>query len=92
MSFDSLKQNLKTTYYTTEDDVIRGFYEPILACSKSYDRGAGYFSSSVLIGLSKGIKRLVNNNGKIRVITSPNFTKEDIAAIMDGYDRRKPTR
>ena len=89
MGFDSLKQNLKSTYYTTEDDVIGGFFEPILTCSKSYDRGAGYFSSSVLIGLSKGIKRLVNNNGKIRVITSPNFTKEDIAAIMDGYDRRK---
>lgn len=43
----------------------------------------------MLILLSKGLKRLVENNGKVRIITSPNLTQEDITAIKDGYDRRK---
>lgn len=89
MGFDSLRDTLRETYYTTEDDVIKDFFEPVMSRSSLYDRGAGYFSSSVLVLLSKGFKRLIGNNGRIRVITSPYLTEDDIKAIREGYDKRK---
>lgn len=89
MGFDSLRDTLRETYYTTEDDVIKDFFEPVMSRSTLYDRGAGYFSSSVLVLLSKGFKQLIGNNGRIRVITSPYLTEDDIKAISEGYDKRK---
>ncbi len=32
--------------FTSDPDLLRAFYEPALACSRTYDRAVGYFRSS----------------------------------------------
>ena len=70
-------------------DIVDEFYIPLLSRAKKYDRAVGFFSSSVLIELSRGLINLVKNNGKMRLITSPNLQEADIKAIQEGYDQRE---
>lgn len=86
MSFKDI--TLKKTYRTGENDVINEFLVPALNQSIEYDRAVGFFSSSVLVSLSKGISGLVRNNGKINIVVSPKLSKEDIDAINQGYKNK----
>ena len=79
---------LKTEYRSLLDNVARDFYIPLLSEAISYKRAVGFFSSSVLIEISKGITKLVQNGGKIQLIVSPYLSEEDINAIRDGYAKR----
>lgn len=85
MSF--LDINIKKSY-RTPDNIIGDFYIPLLSRAKSYDRAVGFFSSSILIELSRGLIKLIKNGGKMRLITSPNLSEEDIEAINNGYASR----
>jgi superfamily II DNA or RNA helicase len=76
------------TSYRTPDDILNSFYIPLLSCSIRYQRAVGFFSSSVLIYISKGLTKLVKNQGKMMLITSPRLKEEDIKAIEDGYEKR----
>ena len=65
----SLKDiSIKTEYRSLLDNVARDFYIPLLSQAISYKRAVGFFSSSVLIEISKGILQLVKNGGKIQLI------------------------
>lgn len=86
MSLKDLNLNIK--YRSFENDIVEEFYIPILKKSVLYKRAVGFFSSSSLIEISKGISGLINNNGKIQIITSPQLSKEDIDAINKGYIER----
>lgn len=88
MAFEEIKDTIKKSY-RTPDKIVQEFYIPLLSRAKSYDRAVGFFSSSVLIELSRGLINLVNNGGKMRLITSPRLQEQDIQAIKEGYDRRK---
>ena len=79
---------IKTEYRSLLDNVARDFYIPLLSEAVSYKRAVGFFSSSVLIEISKGITKLVQNGGKIQLIVSPYLSEEDINAIRDGYAKR----
>ena len=87
MSF--LDLSLKPEYRSRLDNVVNDFYTPVLNESVMYKRAVGFFSSSVLAEISKGIIGLVNNCGTIKLITSPKLTDEDITAIRTGYADRK---
>lgn len=87
MSFNNIKNNLKESY-RTPDNIVDDFYIPLLSNAKKYDRAVGFFSSSVLIELSRGLINLVKNGGKMRLITSPKLQEQDIQAIKEGYDKR----
>ena len=76
-------------YKTNKNDVVKEFYIPVLKQSVLYKRAVGFFSSTALIELSKGISGLVRNGGKIKFIVSPLLTEEDINAISKGYNERK---
>lgn len=76
-------------YKTNQHDIVREFYIPILKESVLYKRAVGFFSSTALIELSKGIAGLIRNGGKIRFIVSPLLSEEDIEAIRKGYDERE---
>ena len=69
---------IKTEYRSLLDNVARDFYIPLLSEAVSYKRAVGFFSSSVLIEISKGITKLVQNGGKIQLIVSPYLSEEDI--------------
>ena len=83
---------LKTEYRKSKGDwIVEDFLIPILDNAISYDRAVGYFSSSALVDVSKGITGLLNNNpdAVIRLVVSPALSDEDVKAIREGYDLRK---
>lgn len=86
MSFRDI--SLKNNYRTSEDDVVNDFLVPALKNSKIYKRAAGFFSSTALIKLSKGISGLITNNGKMQLVVSPHLSQEDINAIKTGYENK----
>lgn len=80
---------LKKEYRSLEDNVVQEFYIPTLYRANSYKRAVGFFSSSALIDISKGICQLVKNGGKIQLVASPYLSKEDVEAIRKGYETRQ---
>lgn len=86
----SLKDvEIKKEYRSLIDNVAKEFYVPLLKEAISYKRAVGFFSSSVLVEISKGILGLVRNGGKIQLIVSPYLSQEDVDAIQNGYSRRE---
>jgi superfamily II DNA or RNA helicase len=77
---------LEVEYRSDRHDVYRDFYESCLKRSIKYDRAVGYFTSSSLKLISRGLEKFIENDGKIRIITSPNLTEKDIEAIEYGEE------
>ena len=69
-----------------DDDPVRNFYVPVLAQALTYDRGTGYFSSTVLSLAARGIAGFIRNGGRMRIITTPELTPEDAVALMGLFD------
>lgn len=86
MGFDEL--NLKMVYRSSNDDIVRDFLIPVLEKAVVYKRAVGFFSSTSLIEITKGLYGLVKNNGKIYIVASPALTEEDIEAIRKGYEKK----
>lgn len=88
MSLKDLK--IKSEYRSLIDNVVQEFYVPLLSSAKCYKRAVGFFSSSSLVEISKGIGTLAKNGGTIQIVASPFLSDEDILAIKKGYsDRNK---
>lgn len=87
MAFTEL--NLLKHYKTYKNNIVKEFYTPVLQESILYQRSVGFFSSTALIELTKGISGIVKNGGKIQFIVSPYLSKEDIEAIQKGYEKKK---
>lgn len=79
---------LKSEYRSLIDNVAKDFYVPLLKEANSYRRAVGFFSSSALVEISKGIGGLIRNGGTIQIIASPHLSDEDIEAIRRGYSQR----
>ena len=80
---------LKREYRSLIDEIARDFYIPLLSHAISYDRAVGYFSSSILAQISAGISKLKLNGGKIRIVSSPHLSEDDVNAIRVGYKKRE---
>lgn len=86
----SLRENMiKSEYRSKIDKVVQIFYIPLLKDAVMYKRAVGFFSSSSLIEISKGISSLAKNGGRIQIVASPYLQDEDIEAIKKGYDSRE---
>ena len=59
--------HIKNEYRSLLDNVVTDFYIPVLQESILYQRAVGFFSSSALIAISKGVEGLVANGGKIQI-------------------------
>lgn len=79
---------IKKEYRSRLDNVARDFYIPLLKEAVSYKRSVGFFSSSILVEISKGIIGLINNGGTIQLVASPRLSDEDVTAIRKGYEQR----
>ncbi|MGL5204407.1 MAG: DEAD/DEAH box helicase family protein [Cetobacterium sp.] len=77
------KLDLKTSYRSDEDNIYCDFLEKCLKNSISYDRAVGYFTSDSLYLLLEGVENLIRNNGKMRVVTSPQLSEKDVLAIKN---------
>ena len=86
MSFQ--EHAIKTEYRSLIDNVVQNFYVPLLKEAVSYKRAVGFFSSSSLIEISKGIADLAGRGGRIQIVASPYLSDEDIEAIKKGYADR----
>lgn len=80
---------IKKEYRSLIDNIAKDFFIPTLKESVSYKRAVGFFSSSVLIEISKGIAGLVQNGGTVQIVASPYLSEDDIAAIKAGYAQRE---
>lgn len=87
MSFKML--SLKDRYITEKNDIPNEFFNMVLPEAVLYKRAAGFFSSSALISISKGLQHFYYNGGKIQLIVSPILSKEDCVAIEQGYKARE---
>lgn len=79
---------VKSEYRSLIDNVVQDFYIPLLRESVSYKRAVGFFSSSSLVEISKGIAEMASEGGKIQIVASPYLSDEDIQAIKKGYEDR----
>ena len=93
----SLKEHrIKSEYRSLIDNVVQDFYIPLLKDAVVYRRAVGFFSSSSLAEISKGIAAeiskgiaaLAKASGKIQIVASPYLSEEDIEAIKKGYEDR----
>lgn len=79
---------IKNEYRSKITDVVSNFFLPVLNESCSYKRSVGFFSSSSLVEISRGICSLAKRGGTIKLVTSPCLSDEDVKAIKDGYKKR----
>lgn len=79
MSFRDI--GLKPSYETLNEDPVKEFYIPVLEEAVSYDRIAGFFSSTSLALAARGVAGLIQNGGHMRLIVSPNLSETDLEAI-----------
>ena len=80
--------SIKQEYRSPQDNIVQDFYIPVLENAVSYRRSVGFFSSSALIEISKGICELAKKGGKIELVASPYLSAEDEIAIRKGYENR----
>jgi len=80
--------NVKDEYRSLIDNIAKDFYIPLLQQATVYNRAVGFFSSSILVEISKGISGLVRNGGRIKLVASPYLSDDDVTAIRFGYKQR----
>lgn len=81
--------NIQISYKSVGDKTISDVINGLLKDAVSYKRSVGFFSASVFDFISTGIHSLINNDGKIKLITSPKLSKDDIEAIQLGYQTKE---
>ena len=81
MSYKDL--DIKRCYESSseKDQLLNDFYIPFLNETVEYKRIAGYFSSSSLFVAFKGIEGLIKNNGKMKLLISPELSEKDYEII-----------
>ena len=81
--------NIQPEYRTKISNIPKEFIVPLVQEGVLYRRAVGFFSSSALMEISKGIGTLISSGGRIQLVASPNLSKEDIEAIDKGYKTRR---
>ena len=86
----SLKDiEIKKEYRNLHGNIVKDFYNPLLAEAVLYKRSVGFFSSTALACFSVGLCKFLQNGGRIQLVASPKLSDEDIKAMQDGYEKRK---
>ena len=81
--------NLPTYVKTRRDNVVDMLYRPCLVNSSKYVRGAGYFRSSVYSLMTADVLQFCIDGGKITLLTSTEWGKEDFDRLRKSYDENK---
>jgi len=84
MSFEDIK--LQPVYDSEEDNIVNDFYIPVLNESVEYLRLTGYFSSTALAIVARGISGLLENSGSMKIASGAVFSKRDVEAIKEGSE------
>lgn len=89
MSLKDFDTGIKAEYRSLIDNVVQDFYIPLLKEADSYKRAVGFFSSTALVEISKGIGSMAERGGHIQIVASPYLSDEDMVAIRNGYEERE---
>ena len=68
---------LKAHYISGVDDLVHGFYIPMLERSVLYQRRTGYFNSRALAMAGRGLSGLIRNKGRMQLICSVELEEEE---------------
>lgn len=79
MNFKEL--DIKACYESGVDDIVEDYYVPVLGSAVRYDRIAGFFSSASMAVAARGLCDFIQNGGKMRLITSPRLSTDDIEVV-----------
>ncbi|MCO6008283.1 DEAD/DEAH box helicase family protein [Actinoallomurus purpureus] len=79
---------IEDSYRTDISNVANDFYIPVLAKAVQYDRAVGYFTSTSLELVARGVDGLRTNGGKIRLVAGPLLSPDDVEDIRRGYEYR----
>ena len=82
-------QNIQLSYNSLSDDIVLDFYIPCLEQAVIYKRAVGFFSSNILLQISKGLGAFADNGGRMKLLVSPKLEPKDYEAIKSGYDARQ---
>jgi hypothetical protein len=63
---------------------VNDFFVPVLSRAISYDRVTGYFRSSSLASVARGLARFLGQGGKMRLIAGAELDDRDVRALEDG--------
>src|SRR5699024_4960855 len=83
-----LNDILKSSYNSSNDNVINEFYNRVLSHSVEYKRVSGYFSSKALSLYSIGLEILAKEGGKAKFLISTEISEYDFNQIKKGYELR----
>jgi len=79
---------LRPSMDTSNDDLVRDFFRPLLERSISYCRGVGYFTSGWLRENAVGLTAFAQHGGHARMIVSPILEESDWDAMRSGAAAR----
>ncbi|XHX78562.1 MAG: helicase-related protein [Stenomitos frigidus ULC029] len=79
----------KISYSSDENNPVADFYIPALECAVQYDRKAGFFNSTILSKVARGLGAMLSNQGRMRLVMGCQFSPEDLQAIQQGYELRE---
>ena len=71
--------------YDSGQNIAADFLVPCLDAAVAYDRAAGYFSSTLYAIIGVPLAAFAAGGGRMRLVCSPQLSKEDIEAIAQGY-------
>ncbi len=80
---------LKDEYRSDRSSLIHDFYVPCLENATVYSRAVGFFSSTSMAAVAKGLKTLIRSGGKMQLVASPYLSAEDTEAINQGLRKRE---
>lgn len=78
--------DLRLSYRTGRDDLVRDFFVPCLEASTLYRRAAGYFTSFGLALAARGVASLAARRGKMQLVVSPHLEPDDIEVLLAAQD------
>ncbi len=76
----------RISYSSDTNNPVADFYIPALERATQYDRKSGFFNSTILAKVARGLGAMLHHEGRIRLIMGCQFTPEDLTAIQQGYE------
>jgi superfamily II DNA or RNA helicase/HKD family nuclease len=67
--------------YTTADNLLNSFLLPVLQESEKCSMSVGYFSSNGVYELKSALEKIIEREGKIKIIASPQLSPEDYECL-----------
>lgn len=72
-----------------EEDIVGELLIPALSRATTYQRVAGYFSSTALAVAAQGIAAMVAGGGKYQLVTSHELVKSDLSNLHEAYESKQ---